>query len=574
MMLNFFRAFLFGIGLFSAVSVISLSCWAEDTSLAHTEFPIAVINPSVKNNSVASGFPGYRAANQLIVYNYDYGKPRTETNEFGFEVTVINGRVVDQEGSDSLIPMERGYVVSGHGEARQWLIDHAPLGAKMQVDPASKRLISDITLDTYAYQLAKKLDIYKDQVSLPLRDEAQWLIRNLERMPVPAAVSRAQETLGKLDYEAWTHYGVFADTAIRGLWHRPVEKSPAEVEQTLDRLARTGINTIFLETFFHGYTIFPSQTYRQYGLTEIQNPKFAGWDPLAVWLAACHKRGLKLHIWYQSFYVGTDSFQGPGPILKQYPQWANLQYASVGQSGLVPSTLEKGAYFADQANPEAQAFLLKLVEEISARYPIDGFQLDYMDYPLSLSPDRVSFLASTWGYTPIARQLFQAQTGVDPMTLTPDNKTLWAQWSAFKESQVNQFVQRASEIVRRHRPGVPVSATAFAKLLESKVKKHEDWRLWAEQGWIDFLAPMLLTSSVKVVGQDTAFVKGYLNAKIPVVAGLFSPFNGSGPDILMEQIRQAKLSGAAGFSIFDNAHLTTSHVEALRQAFHEADPPH
>jgi uncharacterized lipoprotein YddW (UPF0748 family) len=543
---------------------------AETVPVERFEFPIAVINPSSTSNQPGSGFPGYRASNQLILYSQAYGKPRTETNEFGFEVTVINGRVVEQEGSDSLIPNDRGYVLSGHGTARQWLIEHAPLGANMRLDATRQVIISEVTLETYAYQLAKKLDAYKDLVSLPLWDESQWVIRNMERLPQDVALARIQAAMKRLDNEAWRQYDVFPATVVRGAWHRPVEQSASAVGATLDRLAKAGINTVFLETFFHGYTIFPSNTYQQYGLSETQNPKFAGWDPLAVWVEECHKRGLKLHVWYQSFYVGTDSFNGPGPILKQYPQWANVQYSSMEQPNLVPSTLEKGAYFADQSNPEAAAFLLKLIEEIVTRYDIDGLQLDYMDYPLSLSPDRVSFVKSTWGYTPIARRLFQERTGVDPATLTPENTLLWEQWSAFKEEQVNRFVQQASEIVRQHKPGLKLSATAFAKLLEAKVKKHEDWRLWAEQGWIDFLAPMLLTSSVKVVGQDTAFVKGYTNHKIPIVSGLFSPFNGSGPGILMEQIRQAHSSGAHGFSVFDTAHLTDEHIAALQKAFGSA----
>ncbi len=543
---------------------------AEESPLARSEFPISVINPSSTNNSTGSGFPGYRASNQLILYSHAYGKPRTETNEFGFEVTVINGRVVEQEGSDSLIPNDRGYVLSGHGTARQWLIEHAPLGASIQVDTDRQVIISDVTLKTYAYQLAKKLDGFKDLVSLPLRDESQWLIRNIERMPQDVALTRIQETMKRLDGEAWRHYNVFPATAIRGAWHRPVEQSPSAVGATLDRLAKAGINTVFLETFFHGYTIFPSNTYKLYGLSDTQNPKFSGWDPLAVWVEECHRRGLKLHVWYQSYYVGTDSFHGPGPILKQYPQWANVQYASMAQPHLTPSTIEKGAYFADQANPEAEAFLLKLIDEIVTRYDIDGLQLDYMDYPLSLSPDRTSFLSSTWGYTPTARRLFQERTGVDPATLNPQNVVLWGQWSAFKEEQVNRFVKLTAQTVRQRKPGLPVSATAFAKLLESKVKKHEDWRLWAEQGWIDFLAPMLLTSSVKVVGQDTAFVKGYTSDKVPIVSGIFSPFNGSGPEILMEQIKQAHASGAQGFSIFDTAHLTDEHIAALRKAHEPA----
>ena len=52
---------------------------------------INVLDPNPTNNPMGSGFPGYRASNQVVVYDNGYGHPNTGTNEFGFEVTVRNG---------------------------------------------------------------------------------------------------------------------------------------------------------------------------------------------------------------------------------------------------------------------------------------------------------------------------------------------------------------------------------------------------------------------------------------------------------------------------------------------------
>ena len=70
----------------------------EENWFQQTTTPLSIINPTPQNNPLASGFPGYRASNQLILYNRDYGQSQTGTNEFGFEVTVQNGTVVAQEG--------------------------------------------------------------------------------------------------------------------------------------------------------------------------------------------------------------------------------------------------------------------------------------------------------------------------------------------------------------------------------------------------------------------------------------------------------------------------------------------
>lgn len=538
---------------------------------------LSVIDPSSVTNGTGALFPGYRGANQMIVYDSGYVQPTTGTNEFGFEVTVQNGRVVEQEGSDSRIPTQNGYVLSGHGVARTWLLVHAPLGAHIELDLANKTVTSRIDYDTYRYQTLRRIAVAQNYLTYTSRLRANNALDHMDQLAAAgqgeAAIALAQDTMQWVDQLSWQRANIYPATAIRGIWHRPVEKNEAAVEATVSRLQQAGLNTIFLETFFHGYPIFPSQTYQQMGIPENQYPTFKGWDPLATWVKVAHAHGMKLHVWFQSFYVGTDAVSGMGPILKKYPDWANVQYSAITKTGPQPSTLERGAYFADPANPQARHFLVSLLQELVDRYPVDGVQLDYMDYPMSFAPDQVNFLPTTWGYSQFARKAFQAEAGVDPVVLTPTELELWQKWTNYKEQQVNDYMQEAAQVIREKHPNVQVSATAFAKLLESKVKKQEDWALWAQKGWIDFLAPMLLTSSVKVVQSDTTFVKTTSQAKVPIISGLFSPFNGSGPETLMDQIVAARQGGAAGFSVFDTAHLDDQDQQALQTAFGKPAAP-
>lgn len=534
-------------------------------------YNVTCVDPSPEKNRLASAFPGYRGSNQLVVYDRNYDRATTGTNEFGFEVTVVDGRVVDQEGSDSKIPRENGFVLSGHGDARRWLLRNAPLGARITLSPETGKVTSTVSLETYLFQLDKKMESAKSKVNPLVLERIEGEKQGLKLDEPESSVAAIQQLIGQIDEAVLQSIHVFPGQAIRGTWHRPVENSPEEVSQKLDEIQKMGLNTVFLETFYHGYTIFPSKTYGEFNIPVSQNPRFKGWDPLESWIKLAHQRGIKVHVWFQSFYVGNDTIQGPGAILSAHPDWANIQYSALSQSKPLPSTLEPGAYFADPANPEACRFLLALADEIVTRYDIDGFQLDYMDYPLSFPPDRVSYLQTTWGYTPIARQLFAQSNGVDPAKINPQQTELWERWAKFKEEQVNQFVRQAAAKVRECKPNIQVSATAFVKILESKVKKHEDWPLWSQQGWIDFLAPMLLTSSVKVVDQDTKFVLQATQNKIPVIAGIFSPFNGSAPDILVSQILAASEAGARGFSVFDTAHLTAEHRHTLQKLFNSRE---
>ncbi|SDD84819.1 beta-N-acetylhexosaminidase [Auraticoccus monumenti] len=74
-----------------------------------------------------------RGADQLVVYTSAAGRESTGTNEWGYEVTVVDGRVVGRGGNDQQIP-DDGYVLSGHGLRATWLSDNAVLGARVELD--------------------------------------------------------------------------------------------------------------------------------------------------------------------------------------------------------------------------------------------------------------------------------------------------------------------------------------------------------------------------------------------------------------------------------------------------------
>jgi hypothetical protein len=93
-------------------------------------FPVAGINPT------GTEFPGGRGPNQLVVYQAPVGF--TVTNMYGVEVTVFGGTVlavVDRQATaqaSGLIVPAGGYVLSGHGTARDWLLAHAVKGATVE----------------------------------------------------------------------------------------------------------------------------------------------------------------------------------------------------------------------------------------------------------------------------------------------------------------------------------------------------------------------------------------------------------------------------------------------------------
>lgn len=547
---------------------------------------VDVVDPNLENNRAACGFPGCRGGGQMIIYTPAYGKPKTGTNEFGFEVTVVNGVVVAQEGSDSAIPEEDGFVISGHGASRDWLIANAPIGAKIMVHEDGEEFTALVDFDTYVFQIARQLDESPGN----LRRQIETLVQSAEQLYAGGHADQAMQILSgaleQLNRALWAQYPAWPETALKGIWHRPVEKSAQEIGETLDFLKQAGLNTVFLETFFHGYTIFPSQTLAAYGLPN-QNPEFAGNDYLRLWLDEAHKRGMKIHVWFHTFYNGTREKTYPGeknpwgPIFTKYPQWANVQFVAYQAWDQkteafepVPSTLETGAYFSDPANPEVRNFLLDLIEEIVTRYDVDGFQLDYIRYPSSFPPDRYSYRKTTWGYTPTAIKIFQARYGVNPAELDPEeaeDADAWATWEAWKNSVISTFVAEVDKLIENRAPQVKLSAVVFPEIATSLKRKHQNWPQWARESWVDFLAPITLTSAVKVVEENTERVVEI--SPVPVVSGVFGAFNNNSPMQLLEQIEAARKAGAMGYGIFDSAHLTGRMVQALQAAAAEKHQP-
>ena len=144
---------------------------------------------------------------------------------------------------------------------------------------------------------------------------------------------------------------------LKGIWLRPTEKSESAIEDTLNRVKKAGIDTIFLETYFHGKTIFPSKTMEAYGFTQ-QYEQFKGFDPLEIWIKEAHKRNIKIHIWFETFYVGAQNPKDNAQsILGMNPSWGNKIKKEADSVEPSKSTSEHNGYFLDPANPYVQDFL-------------------------------------------------------------------------------------------------------------------------------------------------------------------------------------------------------------------------
>lgn len=526
---------------------------------------INVIDPTL----TASYFPGGRGTNQLVIYTPNYGI-HTGTNEFGTEAVIEGNTVTKLSGADSTIPIN-GLVISGHGNAKNWITQNITVGSKVYVDIFSKTITVYTTSDSYMFEARAKIkealemiNYYKNSLPTYNYIKPEKHIQNAENyLKIAEKEKQNSSILQQYTGEAIDEAGMaiktslpYVENELKGVWIRPTEKTPEQIISTLDNLKTNGFNSVFLETYFHGKTIFPSQTMNRYGFT-VQNEIFEGFDPLEIWVKEAHKRDIKIHIWFQSFYVGNKPpMSEPSSILAIHPDWGNKTKRLAFVPGATKSVSEHNGYFLDPANPEVQTFLQDLIKEIITTYKPDGINLDYIRYPNANAGNDMN----AWGFTEYARNDFKLLYGVDPVDLTTAD-VQWYDWNQYRRNNVTSFVRKIGKLGKEH--NTYISAVIFPDLASALASKQQDWRTWSVKQYIDGFTPLFLTYDSKML---SSMMNDVMNVKSPntdLYAGLFVTFMGGASEDLIRQIFETRKMNVNGVILFDYAHTTPVYTSTL-----------
>ena len=548
----------------------------DEVVFSYTKNLINAIDPTAYTNRKGSYLPGARGINQLVIYTPAYG-PRTNTNEFGAEAIVEGNTVTELSGADSLIP-PNGIVISGHGNAKKWMNSSIKIGTKIYIDKSSNLVYTYTTSESYIFESEKKiheaeqmLEYYKS-----LSPDYNWKFPNSyindaknylkKARKNPDEVKKYSQLAIESANDALKSVVPYKKGELKGIWLRPVETTEKQIETTLDRLENAGIDNIFLETYFHGKTIFPSQTMEAYGFTP-QYEKFAGIDPLEIWIKEAHKRGIKIHVWFETFYAGPQNPKdNPKSILGMNPSWGNKTKKETDSFEPSKSTSEHNGYFLDPANPYVQDFLEKLVDEIITRYKPDGINLDYIRYPncVSLNED------SNWGYTDYAREDFRMIYGVDPVNILKSDP-LWLEWNNYRREQITNMVKKIGELGRRKH--TYISAVIFPDRKAALDHKQQDWKTWSTRGYINGFTPLFLTCDAKTANKMMTDVINISSGKTDFYAGLFVTFMGGTDEDLIRLIHEARKVNANGVILFDYAHLNNKYINTLSKSVFASQSP-
>lgn len=331
-----------------------------------------------------------------------------------------------------------------------------------------------------------------------------------------------------------------ADAQTYAVWTRPfinasveTRKNPVEARKyiaaELDLTKRAGLNTVFVEVFWDGYTIYPSRFFPQRPLSVpygVARKDEAGqtetYDPLSIYIDEGEKRGLKVHAWLHVFHQWSTNLGPPekSSIFGKFPEAMVLDKSG---SPLVRSEAEgenRDIYkvFMSPSHPTTRRLLRQAVTEICDKYPkLGGIQWDYIRYP-------VHWPEAPFDYSADALSKFTKDTSLDATKLsskgTPKEWRIWQDW---KTRQVTDVVAELGAIVRKKRPEWTISAAVFPGLEENLRIKMQDWKDWSDKGLVDLLMPMVYSRDYKRVEAWTKEFRERVNPKVKVAPALFIP---------------------------------------------------
>ena len=349
---------------------------------------------------------------------------------------------------------------------------------------------------------------------------------------------------------------------------RTTLSDPEGVRRMVRETHEAGFNTLLVQVRGRADAFYRSTF-------EPRAPQLSGapaeFDPLAVVISEAHARGMEVHAWVVAQLVwGVGPLpEDPDHLVNLRPDWLAvprelaeelydmnpfaLEYRERVHAWAVANRERVEGLFSSPSHPEARERLAVVVEELLARYPLDGIHLDYLRYP---SPEfdysrrtLGDFRAWAVGRVPPGRSasMDARVRGGDVTAWTRENPELWDSW---RESQVTATLRAVRAVVDAASGEPRLTVAVFADPVDALRGRFQDWPEWLAGGWVDAVAPMAYTP-------DDARFADLMEAarRADVSAGGRRVWAGVGiyqTDLegALRKVDLARAAGTAGFVLF------------------------
>ena len=251
------------------------------------------------------------------------------------------------------------------------------------------------------------------------------------------------------------------------------EQQQQELIDLLDLHQKQGLNAVFLQIRNACDAVYPSSIEPWSEWLTGQQGLSPNYDPLALAISECRKRGLEIHAWLNPYRAVTDASKASiatNHVSKLHPDWI-LPYGTLR--------------ILDPGLPEVRGYVLRVVMDVLRRYDVDGVHFDDYFYPYP-------------------------QTGItlnDNATFARHNRGI-ANRADWRRDNVNQLVRAVHDSIKAVKPWVKFGISPFGiwqnrsssplgsdtKGFEAYSGNFSDALKWLEEDWLDYVAPQVYWS--------------------------------------------------------------------------------
>jgi uncharacterized lipoprotein YddW (UPF0748 family) len=364
--------------------------------------------------------------------------------------------------------------------------------------------------------------------------KAKQLIAIIDTLPAAAAFDvcrAAEETLR----EAFCIAQPAKPGEFRAMWcHSAFGVKGMTWEQSIARLKECGFTAIMPNMLWGGVAFYPSE------VLPVSAEVATKGDQLAACVAACKKHGIQCHVWKVDWNLGHEV---PPAFVEKMRAEKRLQQSFSGeeQPWLCPS------------NPENVKLEHDALMEVARKYDIDGIHFDYIRYP-----------GADHCFCPPCRGRFESVSG-KPVVNWPKDVQMKGirrgEWETWCQNNITTLVRSVSEDIHQLKPAMKVSAAVFRNWDTDRHWVMQDWKLWCERGYLDFVCPMDYTEND---GTYEGWMKRQteLAGKAGLVPGIgaSSSNNSLTADRVINQINLTRKYHTKGFILFNYGETEANHL--------------
>jgi uncharacterized lipoprotein YddW (UPF0748 family) len=318
-------------------------------------------------------------------------------------------------------------------------------------------------------------------------------------------------------------YGFDTADYFLGVFQNNPSETVLPYNELFKQYNRYGIHHYFINAGSNGIAFYDSDIVERSGST----------DYVLMAVEAAENSDVNIHLWHQNFY------------LKAADEATIRNFAAEGRLTVDSEGRVRDGYLnpLDQRNRQLD---IEVITELVSKYDVSGINLDYL-----------RFAGQQYDYSSTSRRSFEEWLGHEvsqwPDDVLSDGR-YGASFSEFRRAVLTDHLREISSLVRELKPELLITIDVFPEQ-NAKDIVFQNWEVWARDGLIDALMPMIYTNDLQLFERKASLFLKMIPANFPVYLGIGTQDNQGKrieADVILAQMDIGAELGAAGCFIFQN----------------------